>query len=374
MNESPSIAIVGATGAVGVECLSILEERRFPLRSLRLFASPKSAGKVVRCRGPGGAGVSPAGIPIESLRDGCFEGIDIAIFSAGRSISREWGPRAVEEGAFVIDNSSAFRMEPGTPLVIPEVNGELLDEVEAPLIVAVPNCSTIIALMAVTPLHRASGGGAGIERMVIATYQAASGAGAAAMRELEQQARDWAAGRELESPIFGRPCLFNLFSHNSPISASGYNEEELKMLKETRKIWNDDAVRVTATCVRVPVLRAHSEAINITFRGSMSEKEAREILAHAPGLRVVDDRAGNHFPEPIDASGIDNVLVGRIRADMSQPPGKGLDLFVSGDQLRKGAALNAIQIAERLMARGGQRRNASELRPLRAPRPVRSER
>jgi aspartate-semialdehyde dehydrogenase len=341
MNELPSVAIVGATGAVGVECLSILAERRFPLRSLRLFASPKSAGKVVRFRG--------SEVAVEALGAGCFEGIDFTIFSAGRSISREWGRRAVAEGAFVIDNSSAFRMEPGTPLVIPEVNGEVLDDVEGPLIVAVPNCSTIIALMAVTPLHRASEDG--IERMVIATYQAASGAGAAAMRELEQQARDWAAGNQLQSPIFGRPCLFNLFSHNSAMGPTGYNEEEMKMLKETRKIWEDDRVRITATCIRVPVLRAHSEAINITFSGSMSEDEAREILSRAPGVRLVDDRAANRFPEPIDASGIDDVLVGRIRADMSQPPGKGLDLFVSGDQLRKGAALNAIQIAERLMRR-----------------------
>lgn len=343
MNACPSIAIVGATGAVGVECLSILHERQVPLRSLRLFASPKSAGRIIEFQG--------RTIGLESLAPGCFEGIDFAIFSAGKAISREWGPRAVAEDAFVIDNSSAFRMDPATPLVIPEINGDVLDHVEAPLIVAVPNCSTIIALMAATPLHRASRTGAGIERMVIATYQAASGAGAAAMAELEQQARDWAAGRPLQSPIFGRPCLFNVFSHNSAMGPTGYNEEEMKMLKETRKIWSNDRVRVTATCVRVPVLRAHSEAINITFAGSMTEDEAREILSSAPGVRVVDDRGGNRFPEPIDASGIDEVLVGRIRADMSQPPGKGLDLFVSGDQLRKGAALNAIQIMERLMAR-----------------------
>jgi aspartate-semialdehyde dehydrogenase len=342
MSESPTIAIVGATGAVGVECLSILNERRTPVRSLRLFASPKSAGKSVEFQGRKTA--------LEALAPGCFEGVDYSIFSAGRSISREWGPRAVAEGSFVIDNSSAFRMDPATPLVIPEINGGVLDDVEGPLIVAVPNCSTIIALMAATPLHRAAGSG-GIERMVIATYQAASGAGAAAMRELEQQARDWAADRPLQSPIFGRQCLFNLFSHNSAMTSTGYNEEEMKMLKETRKIWNDDRVRISATCIRVPVLRAHSEAINITFRGSLSEDKAREILSGAPGVRVIDDRATNRFPEPIEASGIDDVLVGRIRADVSQPPGKGLDLFVSGDQLRKGAALDAIQIMDRLMAR-----------------------
>ena len=360
MQNAPVIAIAGVTGAVGQEFLSLIRQRQVPYARLKLLASARSAGKQIDFQDETHT--------IEELTEDSFAGVDIALFSAGGSISRTFAPRAAAAGAVVIDNSSAFRMEANTPLVVPEINPA--DAFEHKGIIANPNCSTIIMNVPVWPLHQA----VGVRRIVVSTYQAASGAGAAAMAELEQQARDWAAGRELESPIFGRPCLFNLFSHNSPISASGYNEEELKMLKETRKIWNDDAVRVTATCVRVPVLRAHSEAINITFRGSMSEKEAREILAHAPGLRVVDDRAGNHFPEPIDASGIDNVLVGRIRADMSQPPGKGLDLFVSGDQLRKGAALNAIQIAERLMARGGQRRNASELRPLRAPRPVRSER
>jgi aspartate-semialdehyde dehydrogenase len=349
-HEKPVIAIVGCTGAVGVECVSILAERRFPLKSLRLFASPRSAGKRVTFRGEE--------IEVEALEDGCFArggGVDIAIFSAGKAISLEWGPRAVAEGAFVVDNSSAFRMDPATPLVVPEINGEEVDRLTGPSLIANPNCSTIIALMAVTPLHRAPESG-GVERMVVSTYQAASGAGAAAMAELEQQARDWSAGRPLRTDIFGRQYLFNLFSHNSKMGANGYNEEEMKMVKETHKIWGQDArpegdrVRVSATCVRVPVLRAHSEAINLTFRGqgSMTEEEAREILSKAPGVTIVDDRAGNRFPEPIQASGKDDVLVGRIRADISQPPGKGLDLFVSGDQLRKGAALNAVQIAERV--------------------------
>jgi len=347
----PNIAIVGCTGAVGVECVSILEERRFPLASLRLFASPRSAGRRVTFKG------EP--IEIEALKDGCFQGVDIAIFSAGKSISLEWGPRAVAEGAFVVDNSSAFRMDPGTPLVVPEINGEEVDRLTRPTLIANPNCSTIIALMAVTPLHRVSP----VERMVVSTYQAASGAGAAAMAELEQQARDWSAGRALRTDIFGRQYLFNLFSHNSKMGANGYNEEEMKMVKETHRIWGQDArpederVRVSATCVRVPVLRAHSEAINLTFRGRgrglMTEDEAREILSTAPGVTIVDDRANNRFPEPIHASGKDDVLVGRIRADISQPAGKGLDLFVSGDQLRKGAALNAVQIAERVVARRG---------------------
>lgn len=342
----PTIAIVGATGAVGVECLSILAERGHPRSHLRLFASPRSAGRRVEYGG--------GEIELETLAPHCFDGIDLAIFSAGKSISIEWGPRAVSEGCYVVDNSSAFRMDPSTPLVVPEINGDELERVDRPALIANPNCSTIIALMAVTPLHRA----AGIRRMVISTYQAASGAGAAAMAELEQQARDWAAGRPLATPIFGRQYLFNLFSHNSKVHSSGCNEEELKMLHETRKIWRDDRVRITATCVRVPVLRAHSEAINITFDRPLTEDQAREILQNAPGVTLVDDRENNRFPEPIHASGQDDVLVGRIRADQSQDPGMGLDLFVSGDQLRKGAALNAVQIAQRLIALGKVRPRA----------------
>lgn len=336
----PTLAIVGATGAVGVECLSILAERGHPRSHLRLFASPRSAGKRLAYMG--------GEIDVETLAPGCFEGIDLAIFSAGKSISIEWGPRAVAEGCFVVDNSSAFRMDPHTPLIVPEINGDELARLNRPALIANPNCSTIIALMAATPLHRA----VGVKRMVISTYQAASGAGAAAMAELEQQARDWAAGRPLAAPIFGRQYLFNLFSHNSKMHPNGSNEEELKMLHETRKIWRDDRVRITATCIRVPVLRAHSESINLTFEKPLSEDQAREILRAAPGVTIVDDRANNRFPEPIHASGQDDVLVGRIRADQSQDPGMGLDLFVCGDQLRKGAALNAVQIAERLIVLG----------------------
>jgi aspartate-semialdehyde dehydrogenase len=333
----PNVAIVGATGAVGEEFLAILASRNFPLASLRLFASPRSAGKSIEYRGKR--------IEIEALGERSFEGVDVALFSAGKSVSKEFAPRAVAAGATVVDNSSCFRMDAGVPLVVPEVNGELLDAIDGPAIIANPNCSTIIALVAVTPLHRA----AGIERMVVSTYQAASGAGAAAMRELEQQARDFAHGKPIHSEIFGRPYLFNLFSHNSEVGADGYNEEERKLLLESRKIWNDAQVRITATCVRVPVLRAHCESINLTFRGELSDRDARELLGTAPGVRIVDDRAANRFPEPIDAAGGDEVLVGRIRADLSQPAGKGLDLFVSGDQIRKGAALNAVQIAERLL-------------------------
>jgi aspartate-semialdehyde dehydrogenase len=340
----PSIAIVGATGAVGLEFLSIIAQRKLPYRELRLLASARSVGKSLRC--------GSRDFTVQELAPQAFEGCDIALFSAGASISREFAPLAVERGCTVIDNSSAFRMHEDVPLVIPEINADVLDDLDGPGIIAVPNCSTIIALMAVTPLYDALGGG--IERMVISTYQAISGAGAAAMAELEQQARDWAADRPLQSPIFGRPCLFNLFSHNSAMGSDGYNTEETKLVKETHKIWGDDSVGITATCVRVPVLRAHSESINLTFSKPLSEDSAREILRKAPGVKVVDDRANNKFPEPLDASGGDEVLVGRIRSDYSQPPGMGLNLFVAGDQLRKGAALDAVQIAECVLGRRPQ--------------------
>jgi aspartate-semialdehyde dehydrogenase len=338
--SDPVIAIVGATGAVGEEFLSILASRRFPHRQLRLFASKRSAGTVVDFQG--------RKLLVEELNEDSFDGVHLALFSAGKSVSKQYGPIAVQAGCLVVDNSSCFRMDPSVPLVVPEVNGHVLDSIRKPCIIANPNCSTIVALMAVSPLHCA----VGIERMVVATYQAASGAGAAAMRELETQAREFVAGFAYTTAIFGRQYLFNVFSHNSTIGPDGYNEEEKKLLNETRKIWDDQQVRVTATCVRVPTLRAHCEAINLTFRGSLSEADARAILAKAPGVRIVDDRAANRFPEPIEASGIDDVLVGRIRADISQEPGKGLDLFVAGDQIRKGAALNAVQIAERFVPAG----------------------
>jgi len=333
------LGIVGATGAVGREALDILAARGWPASRLRLFASARSAGT--------GLGYCGEAVEVEELTESAFDDLDAAIFSAGGSISKQFAPVAVSRGCFVIDNSSAFRMDPDVPLVIPEVNGDELERVNRPCVIANPNCSTIIALVAVTPFHRA----VGVVRMVISTYQAASGAGAAAMAELEQQARDFAAGREFDTTIFRRPYLFNLFSHNTPIGEDGLNEEERKMVRETRKMWRDDAVRITATCIRVPVLRTHCESINLTFRGPLSESEAREILAGAPGVQIVDDRAANQFPEPRLASGGDDVLVGRIRADASQPEGKGLDLFVAGDQLRKGAALNAVQILEALIAR-----------------------
>jgi aspartate-semialdehyde dehydrogenase len=317
--------------------IAVLEERAFPLRELRLLASARSSGLTVPFRG--------RSVPVQPLDERAFGDIDLALFAVEADLARDFGPAAVARGTTVIDNSSAFRMDDTVPLVVPEVNGAVLEGCAGPSLIANPNCSTIIALMAVTPLHRA----AGVERMVVATYQAASGGGSALLAELEGQIEDHAAGRPYRMRALDRPYLFNLFSHNSAIGPDGYNTEETKLLKETRKIWDDPRVRVTATCVRVPVLRAHSEAINLTFARPLAEAEARRLLARAPGVSIVDDRAANRFPEPVLASGGDDVLVGRIRADISQAAGMGLDLFVCGDQLRKGAALNAVQIAEHLL-------------------------
>ena len=348
--EHPTVAIVGATGLVGRELLAILSCSPLGRGPVRLFAGARSAGTTLPWRG--------ATAPVMAAGPDVFRGVDLAFFCAGGEVSRELADAAVAAGAVVIDNTSAFRMQPDVPLVVPEVNGDALDDFESPGIIANPNCSTIIALMAVTPLHRA----AGVTRMGVCTYQAASGAGHAFVRELQQQAEDHVAGRPYTQDIIGRPYLFNLFSHDSPIGPDGYNEEERKLVRETHKIWDNDTPRITATCVRVPVLRAHSEAINLTFNEPLSEADARELLAAAPGIRVVDDRKANRFPEPAEATGLDEVLVGRIRADISQPMGMGLDLFVCGDQLRKGAALNAVQIAERIFATSATEASASTAR------------
>ena len=334
------IAIVGATGLVGRELLAILAERGHSAERLKLLASARSAGSMLAYQGDS--------LLIEELTASSFAGIEIAMFSAGTEVSREFAPIAVEAGATVIDNSSVFRMDDGVPLVVPEINRDVLDDCSLRGgVIANPNCSTIIALMAVAPLHRV----AGIRRMVVSTYQAASGGGVAMMNELQRQAFDHVESKPLTKSTTGRQYLFNLFSHDSPIDETGYNAEEIKLVRETHKILGDTSIAITATCVRVPVLRAHSEAINLTLDKPLSVDEAREILCATPGVKVVDDREANRFPEPIDATGGDDVLVGRIRADISQPPDMGLDLFVSGDQLRKGAALNAIQIAEIIVKR-----------------------
>ncbi|KAM1541060.1 uncharacterized protein LOC126597081 [Malus sylvestris] len=337
----PSLAVVGVTGAVGQEFLSVLQDRDFPFRSIKMLASKRSAGQNLNFLGQD--------YVVEELTHDSFDGVDIALFSAGGSISKEFGPVAVERGTIVVDNSSAFRMQNGVPLVVPEVNPEAMEGIKVGkgkgALIANPNCSTIICLMAVTPLHRHSK----VKRMVVSTYQAASGAGAAAMRELELQTKEVLEGKPPTTKIFSRQYAFNLFSHNSAVLSNGYNEEEMKLVKETRKIWSDNDVKVTATCIRVPVMRAHAESINLQFENQLDEDTAREILKKAPGLVVIDDRTANNFPTPLEVSNKDDVAVGRIRRDVSQEGNYGLDIFVCGDQIRKGAALNAVQIAEMLI-------------------------
>ncbi len=335
--QNPTVAIVGATGAVGTELIACLEHRKFPLERLRLFASGRSAGRAMLFRGQG--------IPVEELNEDSFPGVDIALFSAGGAVSRRFVPMAVRQGAVVVDNSSAFRMEPAVPLVVPEVNAEAMARHVG--IIANPNCAAIIAVVPLWPLHRRNP----IRRVVAATYQAASGAGAAAMEELRDSTAAYLAGEEYQQRVLAHPYAFNLFSHDTRVDpATGYNEEETKVMRELRKIMQEPALRVGVTCVRVPVLRAHSLALTVEFERPFDPAEAREILATAPGVRIVDDVAHNHFPMPREASGQDDVLVGRIRQDVSDPSGCSLALFVAGDQLLKGAALNAVQIAERLVA------------------------
>jgi aspartate-semialdehyde dehydrogenase len=332
---SVNVAIVGATGAVGQEFLTVLAERNFPIKTLRLLASSRSAGKKIDFAGKT--------YEVEELTKNSFKGIQIAFFSAGGSISKEFAPPAVEAGAVVVDNTSAFRMKDGVPLVVPEVNPEQIAKHNG--LIANPNCSTIIMNVPVWPLHKANR----IKRIIVSTYQAVSGAGAAGLHELEQQIRAYASGSKVERTLFPHQIVHNLFSHNSKVSANGYNEEEMKMVNETRKIFGDSRIMVTATCVRVPIPRAHSESINLEFERPITPRQVREILAKAPGVRIVDDPEKNHFPMPLEASGQDDVLAGRIRQDISREDGRGIDLFVSGDQVRKGAATNAVQIGERLI-------------------------
>jgi aspartate-semialdehyde dehydrogenase len=352
MATGKSIAIVGATGAVGLEFLGCLEKRDFPVRSIRLLASARSAGKTMTFKGET--------LPVEELTNDSFNGIEIGLFSAGASISRQFAPVAVKAGVTVVDNSSAFRMDPEVPLVVPEVNPEDVRHHKG--IIANPNCSTIIALVPVYAIHRRNP----VRRMIVSTYQAASGAGAKAMEELRVQAGEVLAGKPATKKVFQHPIAFNLFSHNSKIAENGYNEEENKMVKETWKIFHDVTIKIAATCVRVPVFRAHSESIAIECERPVEESQAREWLTGAPGVKVVDDRASNTFPMPLDASGMEDVLVGRIRKDTSRDDGRGLCLFVAGDQLLKGAALNAVQIAE-ILVNGSARPNNAATGPVRLP-------
>lgn len=335
MAQSYRVAILGATGAVGSELLQLLESRNFPISSLKLLASARSAGQTMMFRGQA--------VQVEAVQADSFRDVDIVLASAGGTTSKQWAPVAVEMGAVVIDNSSAFRMDPHVPLVVPEVNSEALDGHSG--IIANPNCTTILMAVAIWPLHQVQP----IRRIVAATYQSASGAGARAMEEVKVQAQAILNGEDPPVELFPYPLAFNLFPHNSDLTAQGYCTEEMKMVQETRKIFAQPDLRVTATCVRVPVLRAHSEALNLEFDQPFEVSHARKLVENAPGVRLIEDWQANYFPMPHEASGQDDVLVGRIRQDISHP--SGLELWLCGDQIRKGAALNAVQIAELLVSR-----------------------
>lgn len=342
------IAVLGATGVVGQEILSVLEQRNFPVSMLRPLASARSAGKTVKFRGQD--------ITIELAGPDSFGGLDLVLASAGATATRELAPAIRKSGAILIDNSSAFRMDADVPLVVPEVNPEALANHHG--VIANPNCVAIILTVAVAPIHRA----VGIRRVVVSTYQSASGAGLAAMLELQSQTREVLDGGEPVPKALPHPIAFNVFSHNTKIGPEGYNGEETKVMLETRKILSAPELAITATCVRVPVLRAHTESINLTLKQPLTPERARALLAEAQGIEIVDDREGNLFPMPKIATGRDAVYVGRIRRDLSQPEGFGLELFACGDQLRKGAALNAVQIAEVLAGMGSiKARTSSEV-------------
>jgi aspartate-semialdehyde dehydrogenase len=335
LSKSYRVAILGATGAVGTELMSLLLERKFPLAELKLLASEKSVGKQLD--------FGSQTLTLEAVEANSFDNIDVVLASAGGSISKQWAAVAAKAGAVVIDNSSAFRMQLDVPLVVPEVNPDAVSSHQG--IIANPNCTTILMNLAVWPLHQVNP----VKRIIASTYQSASGAGARAMEEVKQQSQAILNQEQPEAKVLPYPLAFNLFLHNSPMTENSYCEEEMKMVNETRKIFNCPELRISATCVRVPVLRAHSEAINLEFDQPFAPEMARQILSQAPGVKLVEDFSQNYFPMPIEASGKDEVLVGRIRQDISHP--HALDLWLCGDQIRKGAALNALQIAELLIER-----------------------
>jgi len=318
---------------VGQELLALLAERQFPVGRLTLLASPRSAGQTLSWNGQT--------LTVEPVTPEAFAGVDVVLASAGGSVSKQWAPVAAAAGAVVIDNSSAFRLDAEVPLVVPEVNPQ--DAFRHNGVIANPNCTTILMTLALAPLAARRP----LRRVVVSTYQSASGAGARAMEELRDLSRTVLEGGDPQSSVLPYSLAFNLFLHNSPLQDNAYCEEELKMLHETRKIMGLPQLRVSATCVRVPVLRAHSEAINIEFEEPFPVEEARALLAQAPGVELIEDFAANRFPMPTDVTGRDPVAVGRIRQDLSEP--NALELWLCGDQIRKGAALNAIQIAELLL-------------------------
>ncbi|MDQ3622353.1 MAG: aspartate-semialdehyde dehydrogenase [Verrucomicrobiota bacterium] len=330
MSRNLHVAIVGATGAVGVEMMKTLEKRKFPMGKLTLLASARSAGKKVAFAGEE--------VAVQELREDSFGGVDVALFSAGGSISRQYAPFAVQAGAVVVDNSSAFRMDPDVPLVIPEINGKDIKKNRG--IIANPNCTTAITLMALYPLHQEFR----VKRIFAASYQAVSGTGAQAIEELRAQFAALAAGQPIEKKVYPHQIACNVLPHVDSFLESGYTKEEMKMQNEGRRIMHHPTFKASVTCVRVPVFRAHSVAVHAEFEKPVALDRAREVLGKAAGLDVVDDPANARYPVPLDCAGRDNCQIGRLRYDCALD--NGLAFWVVGDQLLKGAALNAVQIAE----------------------------
>jgi aspartate-semialdehyde dehydrogenase len=336
-DKSYHVAVAGATGAVGNQMLACLAERNFPVRSLKLLASKRSVGRELRFRGDR--------LPVQELTEASFRGVDIALFSAGGGTSERFAPAAARDGCVVIDNSSAWRMDPDVPLVVPEVNAHAVADYKRKGIIANPNCSTIQMVVALNPLHRK----AGIRRIVVSTYQAVSGTGKKAIDELFDQTRAMLNFLDYRVAVYPYRIAFNCLPQIDVFLENGYTKEEMKMVHETRKILEDSAIGVTATTVRVPVFFGHSEAVNVELRAPLSVEEVRALLSQAPGVKVVDDPANKRYPLPIDAAGTDLTLVGRIRKDESIE--NGINLWIVADNIRKGAATNAVQIAEVLAHR-----------------------
>ena len=335
MAKEYHVAVAGATGAVGNEMIRILEEQEFPVASLKLLASSRSLGKTLDFRGES--------LHVEELREDSFQGVDIALFSAGAGPSKKFAPAAAESGCVVIDNSSGWRMDPEVPLVVPEVNPHAVADYRNKGIIANPNCSTIQMVVVLKPIYDA----VGIERVVVSTYQAVSGTGKSAMDELTEQTRNLLSFQEVTPEVYPHRIAFNCFPHIGSFLENGYTEEEMKMVHETHKIMEDPNIRVSATTVRIPVFYGHSEAVNIQTERKLSAKEARVLLFQAPGVRVMDNPDERIYPMPSEAAGINDTLVGRIREDISNE--NGLDLWIVADNIRKGAALNTVQIAELLV-------------------------
>ena len=334
MAKTFNVAVAGATGAVGQTMIKVLEERDFPVGEIRFLASERSEGKELSFKAEK--------VRVRKLDHDSFDGVDIAIFSAGGDRSLTFAPSAAEAGAVVVDNSSAWRMDPEVPLVVPEVNPHAISGYKAKGIIANPNCSTIQMVVALKPLYDC----ARIKRVVVSTYQAVSGSGKKAIDELKDQVKAWAEGRIPEAKVYPHQIAFNCLPHIDVFLDNGYTREEMKMVYETRKILEDPEIQVSATAVRVPVFYSHSEAVNVEFKKEISASKARELFSRAPGIKVVDDLSRNAYPLALDAAGQDLTLVGRIRKDISQA--NGLDFWVVADNIRKGAATNAVQIAELL--------------------------